>query len=277
MIRPRSALAVLALAVVALAAVPSRAAAPAAIPADDATALVRRYLGDLAAKRYDDAYALLVSSEKRYHGDARGYASVYLADEAAVGPWSLVRVSNAPQGRVYFVREHLAYLDHALGAQRTIDATVALGVLRENGRWAIKDPGHPQRAFRLDTSVDTSELKMTVRKISFWPEKVELVATFANHGSGAVTVLPYAKTVLKDEAGDEYRIIAVRNWALTDRRLFEGLRLGGGHEYTGVLGFSRPAGAATTPKRLDLTIAPALRDGADQPFALTVAVAPPNG
>ena len=65
----------------------------------------------------------------------------------------------------------------------------------------------------------------------------------------------------------------VENWTVTDKRLYQGVPLAPNSQYTGSLAFSAPrlGGAKRT---WSLTVAPALRDGADTPFEVTVRIAP---
>lgn len=109
-----------------------------------------------------------------------------------------------------------------------------------------------------------SGLRIDVRKVSFFAGRVEMILTFTNQGAGFVTILPYGRTVLRDGSGGIYHPLATKLPALTDRRLYEGLRLAANARYSGALNFQVPA--RFDPKRLNLTVAPALRDGMDAPF-----------
>ncbi|MFN2459066.1 MAG: hypothetical protein ABR591_00025 [Candidatus Velthaea sp.] len=149
-------------------------------------------------------------------------------------------------------------------------ATVPIGVVPAQNTWRIKDPGHPWRAFAADTTAEASGLRITVKKVSFFARRIEVVATFANVGDTFVTILPYGKSVLRDDAGGVYRIIETRNWALTDKTLFQGLRLAPNGQYTGALNFES-AHLDDRPRTFTLTVAPALREGADAPFSLDIA------
>ena len=67
-----------------------------------------------------------------------------------------------------------------------------------------------------------------------------MVVTFANLGDNFVTVLPYGKSVLRDDRGGVYRILATKNWTVTDKPLFEGVPLAPNAQYTGSLAFTAP-------------------------------------
>ena len=74
---------------------------------------------------------------------------------------------------------------------------------------------------------------------------------------------------MRDENGKTYAPIASRLRGLTDPGLYTGLRLAPGAQYTGLMSFLTPN--RFSPKRLDVTIAPVLADGADAPFSIPLA------
>lgn len=242
-------------------------------PNNGQAAAVRHYVDALRAGRYDEAFGLLTDSERRYFGDAAAYRSVFEADGYELQSASIVGARGDDRGRVFFVREKISYVDHATDKRRVLEATVPLGVLAEGGREHVKDPGKPYRAFATSSSTETSGLRVTVKKVDFFPGRIDVVVTFANLGDGFVTVLPYNKSVLRDDRGGIYRVLSTKDWSVTDKHLFEGLPLAPNAQYTGSLAFS--AGRIGDAKRTwSLTVAPALREGADAPFDVTIAIAP---
>lgn len=257
---------------------PDTAAAPGgprygAAPHNAQRALVQRYVDAQRAGRYADAYALLTAGERAYFGDADAYRSVFAADGIALREARIVGARGDERGRVFFVRERIAFTDHARDAQREIEATVPLGVLGERGALRIKDPGKPYRAFAANATTSASGLRLTVKKVDFYPDRIDVVVTFVNLGPNFVTLLPYGKSVLRDDRGGIYRIAASKDWTITDKQLFQGVPLAPNSRYTGSLAFAAPRiGAAK--RAWSLTIAPALREGGDLPFELTVAIAP---
>jgi hypothetical protein len=269
----RASCAVLALALVGAA--PSRPALRyGPVPRNAQTAVVKKYVDALRNGQYDAAFALLTDDERTYFGSAAAYRSVFDADGILLASASIVGARGDDRGRVYFVRERLTYLDHASDKRREIVATVPLGILPEHGALHVKDPGKPYRAFASTSSADASGLRVTVKKMDFYPDRIDVVLTFANLGDGFVTLLPYGKSVLRDDRGGVYRIFANKDWTITDKRLYVGVRLAPNSEYSGSIAFTAPRlGAA---KRVwTLTVAPALRDGADAPFELTIPIAAP--
>jgi hypothetical protein len=235
------------------------------------TALLERYVGALRSARYDVAYGLLVASERKYFSGVDNYRSVFVADGYVLRGARILGAQGDARGRVFFVRETIDYTDHATDQTRRLEATVPLGVLRDGNALRIKDPGKPYRAFATASSADTDGLRVTVKKFEFYPDRIEVVLTFANLGDGFVTVLPYNKSVLHDDRGGIYRIVATTNWAITDKRLFEGIPLAPNAEYTGALVFAAPRldGAL---RAWSLDVAPVLRDGSDAPFDVTIPI-----
>ena len=243
------------------------------VPHNAQTATVQRYVDALRTGRYEAAFALLADDERKYFGDAAGYRSVFDADGFALKSATIVGARGDDRGRVYFVRERIAYLDHADDTRTEIDATVPLGVLSEHGALHVKDPGKPYRAFASSSSAESAKLRATVKKVDFFPGRVDVVVTFANLGDGFVTVLPYGKSVLRDDRGGVYRIVATNDWSITDKRLYQGVRLAPNAQYTGSLAFEAPR-FGDVKRSWSVTLSPELRDGADLPFDVTVPIAP---
>jgi hypothetical protein len=238
------------------------------------TAVVRQYVDALRTGRYDRAFALLSSDERSYFGDADAYRSVFAADGYALESAKIVGARGDERARVYFVRERVAYVDHADDSHRELDATVPLGVFVERGVLRIKDPGKPYRAFASASNADVSGLRVTVKKLEFYPDRIGVVVTLTNTGDTFVTVLPYGRSVLRDDRGGVYRLIATKDWTVTDKRLYEGVPLAPNAQYTGSMSFATDARFGGADRGWTLTVAPALRDGSDAPFDVTVAVRP---
>jgi hypothetical protein len=244
------------------------------VPARNAqTAVVQKYVDALRGGNYAGAFALLSDDLRRYYGDVAAYRSVFRADGYVLEGATIVGARGDDRGRVYFVRENLSYIDHATDTRHRLTATVPLGVLPEHGTLHVKDPGKPYRAFAAASTATASGLHVTVKKVDFYPDRVDVVVTFANSGDNYVTLLPYGRSVLRDDRGGVYRIFATKDWAVTDRRLFEGVPLPPGAEYTGSLAFAAPR-FGDVKRAWTLTISPALREGADAPFGITVTIAP---
>jgi hypothetical protein len=269
----RAACALLCIAMLGAAPAPRPAVQYGPVPNNAQTAVVRKYVDALRAGRYDAAFALLTDDERKYYGDAASYRSVFTADGVVLERASLAGARGDDRGRVYFVRERIGYVDHATDKRRDVDATVPLGVLPEHGALHVKDPGKPYRAFPSRSTADVSGLRVTVKKVDFFPDRIDVVVTFANVGDNYVTVLPYGRSVLRDDRGGVYRILSTKDWTVTDKLLFEGVPLAPNAQYTGSLAFSAPR-FGDVKRAWSLTVAPALRDGADEPFDVTVPIAP---
>lgn len=268
----RAACALLCLAMLGAAPAPSRVQyGP--VPNNAQAAVVRKYVDALRAGKYDDAFALLSDDERKYFGDAAAYRSVFEADGFVLKDAKVIGARGDDRGRVFFVRERIGFVDHADDVQREMPATVPIGVLPEHGALHVKDPGKPYRAFASASSADASGVRATVKKVDFYPDRIDVVVTFQNTGDSFVTLLPYGKSVLRDDRGGVYRIVATKDWTVTDRRLYLGARLAPNSRYTGSLAFAAPR-LGDVKRSWSLTLAPALRDGADLPFDLTVAIVP---
>lgn len=233
--------------------------------------VIERYLDALVHQRYDAAFALITPAERAYFGTAGNFASVFTADRLRITSFEVIGskpVSDA--GTLVIVLEHVSFFDHAQQRLGDLRANVRYGVVpAPAGRFAIDDPGHPWHAFApADVTVQTHAVRATVRKISFFPGRLEVVVTFANYGRDAVTILPYGRSVLSDDAGTPHVPLATKLASLTNRTLYEGLRLAAGSQYTGALTF--PTADRYVPKTLSLTISPAIVDGGDAPFELAI-------
>jgi hypothetical protein len=269
----RAACALLCIATLGAAPAPRRAVQYGPVPPGAQSALVKKYVDALRAGRYDAAFALLTDDERKYYGDAAAYRSVFTADGVVLERATLAGARGDDRGRVFFVRERIAYVDHATDKRREVDATVPIGVLPEHGVLHVKDPGKPYRAFASTSTVNVSGLRVTVKKVDFFPDRIDVVVTFANVGDNFVTLLPYGKSVLRDDRGGVYRILATKDWTITDKPLFQGVPLAPNSAYTGSLAFTATR-LGDVKRSWSLTVAPALREGADEPFDVTVPIAP---
>jgi hypothetical protein len=225
------------------------------------------YLDALAHGHYASAFALLSDDERRYFRSAANLQSVYDADGFKLLSFRIVGSETTSKGTVALVSERVSFADRAHDAVGSAAVRVPYAIVPGRTGPAIRDPGHPWRAVAPQgAEVSASGLRAIVRKVSFFTGRVELVITFENRGDGAVTVLPYGRSVLRDAKGDVYHPIATRYDSLTDRTLYTGLRLPASGRYTGFLTFATPD--RFVPASLRLSLAPALADGADAPFSL---------
>jgi hypothetical protein len=238
-------------------------------PPNAQTALVRRYVDDLAAGRYADAYALLDPAARAYFRSAPDYASTFTADGFGVASYVLAGARGDERFRLYLVREAIRLTDPARDTPANAVVTIAYGVIGTGAAGRIKDLGRPWRAFATGAAATAGGLRVRVKKVSFYDRAIAIVVTIANVGDGAITVLPYGRSVLRDDLGALYRPIVDRTWTHTDRRLFLGLRLAAGDQVTGVLSFASPR-LDDRARHFTLTLAPSIRAGADAPFSLDV-------
>lgn len=240
------------------------------VPAGAQTALVRRYVDALAGRRYAAAYALLDAPARAYFRNARNFASAFVADGFAITSYTLAGSRGNAAFRLYFARESIRVRDPSTDAPATARVVVPYGVIGSGAAARIKDLGRPWRALATTVSATASGLRVTVKKVSFYQHAIACVVTFANIGDGYVTLLPYGRSVLRDERGRVYPLIVdPRTWRDTDRRLFLGVHLAADAQITGVLSFASPR-LDDRARRFTLTVAPSVRDGAAAPFALDV-------
>jgi hypothetical protein len=233
-------------------------------------ALLAKYLSALRTARYADAFALLSADEKRYFGTVQNYESVFAADHFRIRTFKIVASKAAPPlGTVAVVVERIEFYDFARASPASADAKVLYGLVPGKSGLAIKDPYHPWRAYAPESVGGlTGGLHVTLRKVSFFAGRIETILTFANTGDQTVTLLPYGRSVVRDDAGRVLHPIETRLEALTDRRLRLGLRLAPSAQYTGAMTFATPD--RFTPKTLGVTVAPLLADGADAPFSVAL-------
>ncbi|MDQ6932423.1 MAG: hypothetical protein M3160_04515 [Candidatus Eremiobacteraeota bacterium] len=226
------------------------------------------YLGALMHRDYGTAYAHLTGSERRYFHNARNLASVFEADHFRLRRYAVAGSIGNDARRIIFVREQFSVKDFAHNSDVTLDATVPYGILRSENHYDVKDAGHPWKALVLNVDSTNRGASVAVRKVSLFPKYVQLLLTFVNRGDGFLTILPYRKSVLKDDRGSIYRIIEAKDWRITDKQLFLGLRIAGNAQYTGFLNFGLPKGSIAG--NLHLEVAPLLRDGDAVPFSVSL-------
>lgn len=224
------------------------------------------YLGALQRGDYAAAFARLSPDERRYFRSSGNFAAIFTADRLKIERFTVLEsVATPKSGTVAIVRERLTFFDHAHQKPGAITANVRYGIVASAGGFAIKDPFHPWFAFApSDVSTSVGGVRVSVRKVSFFTGRVDVLLTFANTGESTVTMLPYGRSIVRDDAGGVHVPIRSKLPGLTDAALFEGLRLPSSAQYTGSMTFF--TADRFVPKRLELTIAPALVDGADAPF-----------
>lgn len=224
------------------------------------------YLTALQHGDYSSAFARLSDDERRYFRSARNLAAVFAADRLVLESFTVVGSSGpTAAGSLAIVRERFRFFDHAHQRPSAIAANVRYGIVAGPRGPSVKDPFHPWYAFAPPgISTTANGVTVSLRKIAFYTGRVEVLATFANRGDKTVTILPYGRSVVRDDREGAHAPIRSKLPGLTDSALFEGLRLPPSAEYTGAMTFF--TADRFTPKRLLVTFAPALVDGADAPF-----------
>lgn len=229
-------------------------------------AVVTAYLSALQHRDFPGAFARLSDDERRYFRSSRNFEAVFAADRFALDGFTILEsAAGGKAGTIVVVRERVRFYDHAHQRDAKIDANVRYGIVPSSHGPAIKDPYHPWFSFA-PTHVTTRNngVTVTVRKISFYTGRIEVLATFANTGDTTVTILPYGRTVVRDDAGKTHVPIRSKLAGLTDAALFGGLRLPPSAQYTGAMTFV--TADRFVAKLLRITFAPALLDGGEAPF-----------
>lgn len=230
--------------------------------------LAGQYVEALRAHRYAAAFALLEAPERRYFGSPSNFASVFRADRVEIEHFRIVGSRESPLGTMVFVRERVSFYDYAHQGIARADMTVPYG-LTTAAPARIKDPYHPWRAMAVKGLVGQSGgVHISVRKLSFFTGRLEAIVTFANTGPQTVTLLPYGRSVVRDQGGRAYTPLATRLPSLTDPALFTGLRLAPNSQYTGVMTFGTPPRLVTSALAFDF--GPLLADGPGEPFEVTL-------
>jgi hypothetical protein len=232
-------------------------------------AVVRRYLAALHTQRYADAYALLDPAERAYFRSAANFASGFAADGYALATYRVRDVRAAGRLHVVIVRERIALDDPAHDVRVTTTVDVPYVVERRGATFDLADPGRPWRAFAAAATGTAQQLRVTVRKVALYARTIRVVLTMQNDGAGFVTVLPYGRSVLRDDTGAIYRPIETDDWQITDRQFFLGVRLAPNSRYTGAIAFLTPP-LDDRARRFSLTLGPTVRDGGTLPFSVDV-------
>lgn len=263
-VRVGRALVALACVVVALAGAHVRAGA--ALPQAKKTVLVR-YLDALRAGDFAGAFAQLTAQERRYFATPANYASIFSADRWKLESYRVLGSITRSGATIAYVSERVRFYDFRHDVTGSVTARIPYGIIASANGYGIKDPYHPWRAIAPDGwRASAGGLSVAVRKVSLFTGRVELFMTFENRGDAVITILPYGRSVLHDDAGRSYQPIATKLAGLTDANLYTGVRLAPSGRYTGFLTFLTPD--RFTPKTVTLTLAPLLADGADAPFSL---------
>jgi hypothetical protein len=232
------------------------------LPGGGQTQAVSAYLTALKRADYPAAFARLSSRDRAYFRNAKNFASIFTADALALRSFKLLGANGDERGRVFFVHESLGFYNHLKNERFKGEVDVLLGALDD-----------PWKAYPADATQSVDDLRVQIRKVSYFERRIEIIVNFANLGSSFVNVLPYGKSVLRDDRGNVYRILATKDPVLTDRQLFIGLRLAPNAQYSGALQFETPV-LDDAPHALALRIAPFLRDGSDVPGEVSFSAIP---
>jgi len=163
----------------ALAACASAARPAAAALSRDERSTLQRYLRALSARRFDRAFGLLSSSERRYFGSAAHLQSVFDADRVRIASARILASHADARGVVAIVSERIDFFDHARQIRATALARAAYGIVREHDGVRVKDPYHPWRALAPAGIAANVGIYVALRKASFFTGRIALLIGFA--------------------------------------------------------------------------------------------------
>lgn len=242
-------------------------AAPKANP--DAVSAVKQYVSALEVPDAEKAFAVLTPAQRRYFGNVRNFASNFSATDYRIVSFSVTNVTmrNADLAQVD-VSEKVSYYDIASERAATTDMTEPYFALRNGGRWGVKEL-QPWKSYAPRASRRVGGLVVIVDRIVFFDRRMKVDCTFRNLGSKPLQVLPLLKSKLITNTGVKSAAISVPDSPLTDRQLFEGIRLYPGHQAVGFMNMALPS-RNDVDMKATFVFAPAIEDGARAPFAVTV-------
>jgi len=209
---------------------------------------------------------MLARASRRYFGSYENYVSVWKADRFSSTHGIALKIARDGNAQLVTVRQEISYFNH--GTQRLMRGQITTGyaVEEEDGAYRIDDGGHPYRSVLAESAIaaDRGGAKVIVRELAFYPRRVEATVTFENDSNTFITFLPYGRSLLR-EGSAVYHPLRTRDWMLTDRQLFLGLRLAANARYTGQINFLVPGRLDDRTRQFALVIGPALAQGADAP------------
>jgi hypothetical protein len=237
-----------------------------AAPSGPAADVALAYARAVGSGDYNRAYGMLTSRMQRYFGGVNNYASVFKAERFGATDPKVLRVERTGSAQIVILREQISYLNHGTQSEGRGRLGLRYAIVREGNAYRVDDQGHPYRSYiPSGAAIDRNGVKIIVRELAFYPRRIELALTFENDGNAFITFLPYGRTILRDETSI-FRPLDTRNWLLTDRQLFLGLRLAPDARYTGQIDFLTSGRLDDRARTYVLTVAPAVPEGADQPI-----------
>jgi hypothetical protein len=230
---------------------------------------VKQFVGALQGPNTEKAFALLTPAQKRYFGNVRNFASNFSATRFRVISYSFSKVTmrNADLAQVD-VAEKVSYYDIASEQAATADVIEPYFALRNGKRWGVKE-FQPWKSYAPSATGRAGGLVVIVDRIEFFDRRMQVDCTFRNLGSKPIQVLPLLKSKLTTSTGAKSAAMNVPDSPLTDRQLFEGIRIYPGHQVVGFMNLELPS-RIDADMTATLVIAPVIEDGANAPIAVTV-------
>lgn len=226
--------------------------------------VLNRYLQAIQSHAYSRAYGMLNAQSRRYYQTESNFSSVFQAPDVELLRYRILRISGKRRMSV-LVQEEARRSEFGRG-RVAVSLRRSYTVVRENNTYAIVDVGHPYKIIKPEIGATSNGVRVILHAVEFYPDVIAMTLTMQNLQSGFAMLFPYNKTVLTDDRDRVYHALITKDWRLTDRQLFLGLRLAGNEEYTGVMRFVIPVHAIA--REFHLEISPVVRDRAALPFSV---------
>jgi len=233
-----------------------------------AIAAVTQYVTALSHNDYASAYALLTSAQQHYFGNVNNFASNARATQYAIHKFEIVSALPHDQVVEITVSQQATFVNAATGAVVSGAVKEPYFALLENGAWRVKQLYQPWKSYAPNITGSAQGIAITVHRIEFYDKRIQIDCTIRNGSTTPAQVLPLGKSVLDDGAA---KVPALNDatFPLNDLGFFEGLRLLPGHQASGYINFP-VARKKDQEQTLTMTVAPAIFDGAEQPFGVVV-------
>jgi len=251
------------------AAAASPAPTPRQSPDPAAIAAVSSYMEAISRRDFNAAFALLTSQQQSYFGNARNLASNAQASGFVIHKYKII--GQLSHGAIVeaMVEQNVSFFDIATSASIPGTVREPYFALRENGTWRVKELYQPWKSYAPNISGAVRGVEVEVNRIEFYDKRVRLDCTIRNKSAVGVQVLPLAKTTLENGSGARIPAMNDATFPLNDVGFFEGMHLAPGKAAVGFVNFP-VVSRNDQDQTFNLSLAPAIADGAEQTFSITV-------
>jgi hypothetical protein len=259
----------IAIAVLLTFAVASPEPTPRQSPDPAAIAAVSSYMDATSRGDFAAAFGLLTSQQQSYFGNARNLASNAQASGFVIHKYKII--GQLSHGAIVeaMVEQNVQFLDIATGKSIPGIVREPYFALRENGAWRVKELYQPWKSYAPNIAGGAQGIEVEVNRIEFYDKRIRLDCTIRNKSTVGVQVLPLARTTLDDGSGAKIPAMNDATFPLNDTGFFEGMHLQPGKAAVGFINFPI-ASRNDQDQTFTLSLAPAIADGADQMFNISV-------